>query len=234
MMALLAATLVPVVVAISLVAGADSFHQARVASAPAPTPTPGIYLMTEGPLQMEMTPLVAATPTAAQLARVHGILRQAWHAAATYRDLATAVAAGYQTSPALLVDTQGQHYFQPEAIQEAESGQFDPSNPPFLVYNTVHGRPVLSGLLYYLPASTTRKQLAAIFPPSLAAWHEHINVCITGGDSLLDGTSVAPIHDRATCEARGGAFLDRTGWMVHLWLHQPVGRGLFAMDRPSQ
>jgi hypothetical protein len=231
MTALLAGSVGLVVVAIILV-GSASFGQGHAASPPLPTPTPGLYLMTEGPLEMEMTPLAAAAPGVAQMAHLSGILRQAWQAAATYRDLSTAVAAGYQTAPALLVETQGQHYFAPQAFQEAASGHFDPAHPPFLVYNTVRGRPVLSGLLYYLPATMTRQQLAAFFPPSLAAWHEHINVCVTGGTSLLDGTAVVPIHDQATCLVRGGAFLARTGWMVHLWLHEPVGRSLFAMDRP--
>ncbi|HWE62064.1 MAG TPA: hypothetical protein VHB98_10160 [Chloroflexota bacterium] len=232
--ALLLGSLGLAVVAIVLVGGASYFAQGRAANPPSPTPKPGIYLMTEGALEMEMTPLVAGSPSTAQTAHLEGILRQARLVATAYQDLATAVAAGYQTAPDLLVETQGQHYFQPQYFQDAATGRFDPAHPPFLVYNTVQGRPVLSGLLYYLPAATTRQQLAAIFPPSLAGWHRHINVCITGGTSLLDGTAVAPIHERSTCLARGGAFLAQTGWMVHLWLHEPVGRSLFAMDRPQQ
>ena len=231
---LLGASLGLAVVAILLVAASSYFTQARAARPLIPTPTPGIYLMTEGALEMEMTPLSADTPSAAQLARVAGIARLAKHATAQYQDISAAISAGYQTSPALLVDTQGQHYFQPQYLGEADAGRFDPVHPPFLVYNTVKGRAVLSGLLYYLPASMTRRQLAAIFPPSLAAWHRHINVCIGGGTSLLDGTAVLPVHDRATCTGRGGAFLARTGWMVHLWWDQPIGRSLFAMDRPRR
>lgn len=231
---LLSGSLGLAIVAIAVVAGASYFTQARAARPPVPTPTPGIYVMTEGALEMEMTPLSASAPSTSQLARVAGIVRLARRATAQYRDVSTAISAGYQTAPDLLVDTQGQHYFQPQYLEAATAGQFDPAQPPFLVYNTVQGRTALSGLLYYLPATMTRQQLAAILPPSLAAWHRHINVCIGGGTSLLDGTAVLPVHDQSTCVAQGGAFLAQSGWMVHLWLDEPVGRSLFAMDRPRR
>jgi hypothetical protein len=227
-------SLVLAVAAIAIVAGAGYFVRAHAAQPPRPVPTPSIYLMTEGALEMRMTPLAPGAPSAAQLARVEGIVRQAQQVAAHYQDVSTALAAGYQTAPDLLVETQGQHYFQPDYVDAASLGPFDPAHPPFLVYNTLHGKTVLSGLLYYMPATATRQQLAAIFPPTLAAWHQHINVCVTGGTSLLDGTAVAPIHDQATCVAQGGSFLARTGWMVHIWLHEPIGRTLFAMDRPRR
>jgi hypothetical protein len=220
--------------AIIFVIGTGSFAGARSGSSLRPTPTPGIYLMTEGPLEMQMTPLAPGAPNAAQLARLATILRQARQAATAYQDVSAAIATGYQTAPDLLVEAQGQHYFQPEYYQEAEAGRFDPAHPPFLVYQPVQGRTVLAGLMYYLPAATPRQRLAAIFPPSLAGWHRHINICVTGGTSLLDGTAVVPVHDRATCEAQGGAFLAQTGWMVHVWLNEPVGRSLFAMDRPPR
>ena len=237
--ALLLGSLGLAVVAVLLVIGASYLSHAGAASLPAPTPTapapaatPRTYLMTEGALQMEMTSLSAGTPSRADLARLQGIVHQAADVELKYRDLAAALANGYQTAPDLLVETQGQHYFQPQYFQVASQGHFDLLHPPFLVYNRFHGKTQLSGLLYYLPASTTRAQMAAIFPPSLAAWHEHVNVCVTGGGSLLTGNAVLPIHDQPTCAAQGGSFTDRTGWMVHLWANEPLGKALFAMDRP--
>jgi hypothetical protein len=219
-------------IAILLVVGASYLSNARASRLPTPTATPGIYLMTEGALQMKMTAPSLQTPGGAEIARVKRIVQQARRAAARYRDLSAAVADGYLTAPDLLVETQGQHYFQPLYLQQASLGHFDPAHPPLLVYNQLDGKAVLSGLLFYMPAGSTPGQLAAIIPPSLASWHQHVNLCVSGGDDLLTGTAVLPIHDRATCGAQGGAFDDRTGWMVHLWLNQPFGKSLFAMDRP--
>ena len=232
-MVLLLAPLLVALLAIVAVAGANYFSGAHAAAKPPSPPRPQrIYLMTEGALEMEMMPLAPGTPSAARMARLERIVQQARQAVAPYHDIAAAVQAGYETAPDLLVDTQGQHYFQPQYLEAAATGHFDPTHPPFLVYNSEHGNTVLSGALYYMPTTATPAQLAAIFPPSLAAWHQHINVCVTGGTSLLDGTAVVPIHDQATCVARGGSFLAKTGWMVHLWLNQPMGRNLFAMDKP--
>jgi hypothetical protein len=231
--ALLVGSLAVAAVAILLVAGASYFASAQpVKHVPLPTPTPSIYLMTEGALQMEMTALSASAPTKAEIAHVAPIIRQARAVEAHYLALPAAIADGYLTAPDLLVETQGQHYFQPQYLQQASLGQFDPSHPPLLVYHQIQGKTVLSGLLYYMPAKTSPKKLATIVPPSLAGWHRHINLCISGGASLLDGAAILPIHDRADCIAKGGAFSASTGWMVHIWLNQPLGRSLFAMDRP--
>jgi hypothetical protein len=200
-------------------------------AARAGTTPPGLYLMTEGPLEMEMTPFSGTAPTTAELRRLNGMAHEASVATARYRNLSAAIADGYLTAPDLVVPTQGAHYFKPEYFDAANSGQFDLTHPPFLVYNRLHGKTVLSGLMYYLPATTPLQRLASIFPANLASWHRHINVCVVGGDSLLDGTKVLPIHDQSSCVAHGGTFTARTGWMVHLWLGKPAGPSLFAMDR---
>jgi len=76
--------------------------------------------------------------------------------------------------------------------------------------------------MYYLPAETTAQQLAAIFPPSLASWHRHLNLC-------LHGSTVLPVYRAAACAQQGGDFLASTGWMAHTWLWR-AHSGIFTID----
>ena len=113
---------------------------------------------------------------------------------------------------------QGYHYLNLAYLDRG----FDLRHPPFLVYDKVRGHLVLQGLMYYLPVQTTAQQLAAIFPPSLASWHRHLNVCLQGG-------RVLPVYTAAACTRWGGDFLATTGWMVHAWLWR-AHSGLFTID----
>jgi hypothetical protein len=186
--------------------------------------------MTEGGLEMVMTPLSSTAPTWAEIQQVYRTVSRAAAATAKYRSLAAARHDGYVTVPDLLVESQGAHYYNPQYLEAAEKGTFDPTHPPFLVYNTMHGRLTLSGLMFYLPESLTPRQLARIFPASMAGWHQHINVCVGGGTSLLNGTAILHYYDRASCAAHGGNFVGNTGWMVHTWIGRAGATGLFAMD----
>jgi hypothetical protein len=190
-----------------------------------------MILMTDGPLEMQMTPLSSHVPTRAELARLTWLVHQALAAMARYRDPRVAQRDGYGTAPGLFVPTQGAHYRNATYAGAAASGQFDPAHPPFLVYNTAHGHAVLSGSVYVMPADATPRQLATIVPLALGSWHQHINLCVVGGPGVLDWQAILPIHDPQACRARPGtSFLARTGWMIHLWARQPLGPLLFAMD----
>jgi hypothetical protein len=204
--------------------------------------------MREGGLEMLMTPLSGKAPTWAEIQQVYKTVSIAAAATAKYKDLAAAERDGFRTAPDLFVESQGAHYYNPLYLREAEQGttrarpsptgsvvstaasNFDPAHPPFLVYNTINGRPTLSGLMFYLPASMTPGQLARIFPASMASWHQHINVCVGGGTSLLNGKAILHYYDAASCAAHGGRFVGNTGWMVHTWIGQANGSGLFDMD----
>jgi hypothetical protein len=194
----------------------------------------GLIRMTEDGLEMVMTPLSGQAPTWAEVQHVYQIVSRAAAATAKYKDLAIARRDGYVTAPDLLVERQGTHYYNQQYLDEASRGIFDPAHPPFLVYNTVHGRPTLSGLMFYIDrpgrGSPTPRQLAQIFPASMASWHQHVNVCVGGGTSLLDGTAILHYYDPQSCAAHGGHFVGNTGWMVHTWIGQANGTSLFAMD----
>jgi hypothetical protein len=179
-----------------------------------------LMTMTEGAMQMQMTPLSGRAPTWSEIRRVYRIVSAQVAATAKYRDLAVAKHDGYSTSPILFVDGQGAHYL--KAGTDAET---NPLAAPVLVYDTIHGRQTLAGLMFLMPDNSTPRQLAAVFPASMASWHRHINVCISS-----DGNRILPIHDQASCGAHGGRFVRQTGWMVHTWIGPVRNTGLFALD----
>jgi hypothetical protein len=195
-------------------------------------PSGGLITMVEGPLQMQMIPLTGKAPTWDEIAKVYHMLAQARAATAKYQDVHVAERDGYVTAPILFVAGQGMHYLNPAYVPTGTHPAFDLLHPPVLVYNRIKGRIRLSGLMYYMPSRTTRQQLAAIFPASLASWHRHINFCVGGAtadDPLAATAKILPIHDAATCSAKNGVFIAHTGWMVHTWIWHS-GSGLFAMD----
>jgi hypothetical protein len=179
--------------------------------------------MTEGPLQMVMLHLTGKQPTWAEISKVYAMLSAGKSATAKYRDLRVAERDGYYTAGWLDVPSQGYHYINVNYTPEAMPA-FDPTKPWILVYNKVHGQMTLSGVLYGMPAKSTPKQLAAVFPASMASWHQHINLCVVP-------SQVLPIHDKATCLAHHARFLARTQWVVHAWFWQPGSVPAFAMDR---
>jgi hypothetical protein len=202
-------------------AGATGLFDLNFSAAPPrPAPSGALGTMTEGALQMQMTPLTGRAPTWADVSRVYKVVSAQVAATAKYRDLAVAKRDGYSTSPILFVDGQGAHYLKATAHQETS-----PLADPVLVYDKIGGKQTLAGLMFLMPANATPQQLAGVFPASLASWHRHINVCVSS-----DGTRVLPIHNRASCSARGARFVGSTGWMVHTWIGPVADTGLFALD----
>lgn len=195
-------------------------------------PYPAMTTMYEGAMEMQVLPPSGAAPTWQEVSRVVTELNAAKAATAKYQDVRVAEAAGYYTYPVLRVAEQGYHYINRDYTREWALGRHDFSHPPVLVYNQVHGQMVLSGLMYLVPWNTTPKQLATIFPPSMAGWHRHINNCIKGSDR--NGTLI-PYHTQSACTAHGGIFGARAfGWMTHAWIwHDTAGTSLFAMDMAS-
>jgi hypothetical protein len=76
-----------------------------------------------------------------------------------------------------------------------------------------------------IPATATPEPLAAILPPSLAFWHQHVNICIAG-----DKSKTLPLHTQAACSKAGGIFSAATYWMAHAWIGQAGDTGLFDMN----
>ncbi len=189
-------------------------------------PVPGAAVkpitMYEGPMEMQVLPTSGKAPTWDEISKVYHAMEIVRAATAKYHDVRVAERDGYITAPVFYVPGQGYHYVNFRRAAQSEF-KVDLATPPVLVYNKVGGKMPLVAAMYTQPQSATPQQLAAIFPASLASWHAHVNIC-------YDNTTIYPIHDRPACLTKGYRFAGNTGWMVHTWVWQQDGTGLFDMD----
>jgi hypothetical protein len=165
---------------------------------------------------MEMaTGHCTAQPTASQKAAAVSLVDQTVAAAAPFKSLAVAKAAGY-----VPLTPSGQrivHYINPAIYRQGHL--LDPAKIPVLVYvNTVHGA-VLLAAMYLMPqADTTTK------PPQpggcLTQWHVHTDLC-------MSGEKVVGNDNNGACAA--GSSNHITPPMMHVWMTS-VGGGPLAPD----
>lgn len=152
------------------------------------------------------------SPTAAQQRAAVDLVDKTVAAAAPYRSLRAAKAAGYV--PVTPTGLKIVHYVNPSLY--AEGPALDPSAIAALVYvNTDHGA-VLSAAMYIVPPG-------AGDPPQpggcLTQWHVHTNLC------FRDGVVVG--IDAGSCPA--GGVTKVTQPLMHVWL-APVPGGPLAVD----
>jgi hypothetical protein len=157
----------------------------------------------------------SATPTAAQQRAAVALVDKTVAAAAPYRSLAAAKAAGYV--PVTPTGLPVVHYINPAIYREGST--LDPSAIPSLVYvNTAHGA-VLSAAMYLVPPAAASQR-----PPQpggcLTQWHVHTNLCFRDG-------MVVGIDNGGSCPA--GSVNRTTPPMMHVWL-APVSGGPLAVD----
>jgi hypothetical protein len=159
-----------------------------------------------------------AEPTVAQQKAAVNVVDQTVAAAAPYKSLAAAKAAGY-----VPVTRPGQkvvHYINPSIYRQGSV--LDPTNIPVLVYvNTSHGA-VLSAAMYLTPQSS-----AAAKPPQpggcLTQWHLHTDLCLNAG-------MVVGNNNAGACPT--GSSNRTTQPMMHVWLTSVTG-GPLAPDPPA-
>lgn len=155
-----------------------------------------------------------ATPTPVQQQAAVTLVNDTVRAAAPYRSLAAAKAAGYR--PVTPTGLPVVHYINPELYLLGRV--LDASSIPVLVYvNTSHGA-VLSAAMYLMPLAGTTA------PPQpggcLTQWHVHTNLCFSGG-------SVVGTTDNGPCAA--GSVHQVTRPMMHVWM-VPVPGGPLSPD----
>jgi hypothetical protein len=184
---------------------------------------------------MRMTAPRAAR--AGDRARAAGIAAEARRAVEKYRDYRAALGDGYEI---LLphVPQKMYHFNNLSHYAEAER-RFDAARPTSLLYEKDGERYRLIGVMYTAPARLTEEELDERIPLSVAAWHQHVNVCLPQGDPLrnlfgggpafgLDGS----ISTEAVCREAGGRFYPRLfGWMVHLYPFEPTEREMWSVER---
>jgi hypothetical protein len=160
------------------------------------------------------TPHCTAQPTAAQQHAAVSLVDATVSAAAPYKSLAAAKAAGY-----IPLTRSGQrivHYINPAIYRQ--NHLVDPTSIPVLVYaNTSHGA-VLLAAMYLMP----RADDAAPPQPGgcLTQWHIHTDLCFSSGRVV--GTD-------ASAPCTGGSTNAVTQPMMHVWM-TPVTGGPLAPD----
>jgi hypothetical protein len=174
-------------------------------------------MSTMAPGMTMATPNCTAQPTTAQQQAAVALVDETVAAAAPYRSLGAAQAAGYV--PVTPTGRRVVHYINPWIYLQGP--KLDPQRIPVLVYvNTSHGA-VLSAAMYLLPQS------AAGNPPQpggcLTQWHIHTDLCFSAG-------KVVGTNDAGTC-APGSANRTTTP-MMHVWL-TPIAGGPLAPDPPE-
>jgi hypothetical protein len=170
-------------------------------------------------------------------ARAAVIAAEARRAVEKYRDYRAALRDGYEI---LLphVPQKMYHFNNLGHYAEAER-RFDAACPTSLLYEKDGGGYRLIGVMYTARAGLTEDELDERIPLSVAAWHQHVNVCLPQGDPLqnlfgggpgfgLDGA----ISTEAECREAGGRFYARLfGWMVHLYPYERTAREMWSVER---
>jgi hypothetical protein len=152
----------------------DDRREAVTSPVAAPTPTD------MGP-HMRMTSV--RPPQAGDERRAAAVAAGARQAIEKYQDYSAALRDGYQI---LLpqVPQKMYHFNHPGYYAEAER-HFNVEHPTSLLYEKTSGGYRLIGVMYTAPAGLTEDELDARIPLSVAAWHQHVNVCLPAGGRPL-------------------------------------------------
>ena len=169
--------------------------------------------------------------------RADAVANRAREAIEKYSDYRVALEDGYQI---LLphVPQKMYHFNNARYYVEAER-RFNPEHPTSLLYEKSQAGYRLIGVMYTAAAGLTERELDERIPLSVAAWHQHVNVCLPEGDPLqnlfgngtrfgLDGS----ISTEEACGKAGGRFYPQLfGWMVHLYPYKRTAREMWSVER---
>ena len=175
------------------------------------------------PHEMHAGPTVSFT----QLKATVDQLDRARAATEKYRDVGAARDDGYEAIGPYVIGM-GYHYVR---SRQPDRG-FDIEHPPILLYQkdtTAAGGLQLVGVSYLFnaPAGPDGQPVGSPFPPALAKWHKHGNLCV------MPDRSVETRLDDQECARRGGRFSAETQWMVHAWIWKDSPAGVFSPLNPS-
>ena len=149
-------------------------------------------------------------------------LNRALVATERYRDVRAARDDGYEAIGPY-VTGMGYHYVR----SRVPDAPFDIDHPPILLYEkdvTASGGLRLVGVSYIFSArpDADDQPVGAPFPPALAKWHKHANLCV------MPDRSVETQLDVEECGRRGGRFSAETQWMIHAWIWKDSAAGVFS------
>lgn len=171
-------------------------------------------------LHMKMTAPRSRTPEDQR--RADAIVQTLRGAVARYRDVRNAVADGFiQYLPNV---RQPMYHFTNYGNAHQAETAFDPAHPTSLLYKpTAGGGFELVGAMYTAPRRFDEAQLDERVPLSVAAWHQHVNICLPekAGYATADWQRFGFKGTIATadeCKASGGIFHPVIfNWMVHVY-----------------
>jgi len=167
-------------------------------------------------MHMTFTPTRAGT--AADTARALEVVEQLRAAIAPYQTLDAAEAGGYRArkDPEMVRGARLLHVGK-RTGRRGQDQPFEPSAPQALLYRRgADGQLRLAGAMYVAPLSATLDDLDAMIPLSLAHWHRHLNICVSGTQTSLRRIPKATTAE--ACEAAGGRFRAESRYMVHVMI----------------
>jgi hypothetical protein len=158
------------------------------------------------------TPNCTATPTSDQVLGATEYVQATSAAVAKYRNLSTAIAAGYVP----ITDTSYPvvHYLNPAYMNTKDL--LNPNTVDSLVYATTPYGPVLVAAMYLMPNYGNGPMPYGC----LVQWHAHTNLCTNDRTHLIQGFTPCP---------PGTSPYGTTPMMTHVW-QVPVAGGPLAID----
>ena len=146
-----------------------------------------------------------------------------------YPTVADAEAGGYRRAGPFSPGA-GAHYVLMDGTGTNLDGEIDLQRPLSYLYDGTSPTSEVVGVMYYTLAPDAPEGFAG----STDIWHKHSGAClVTNSDGSVE--SPLPVDQDTTpamCDEAGGAFLDTTGWMLHVWAvpGYDAPDGVFAHD----
>lgn len=138
-----------------------------------------------------------------------------------YRDVDTAVAAGFNQATAF-IPGRGAYFINPSRTDTT----FDPYQPEGLIYGPGPSGWRLMGVFYLYPVWSSQTPPGG-FTGGQDVWAVHDDFCIASGLAASEGTS------EADCGAAGGVWWDQMGHFLAAWLYRQNATGVFQETNPN-
>lgn len=149
-------------------------------------------------------------------ARALAVVEKLRAAIASYQTLADAEKAGYHSRRDAESVKGGRLLHVAKWPKRAGQTQaFDPAAPQALLYRRgSDGEFRLAGGMFVAPPDASSDDLDAMIPLSVAHWHQHTNICVTGNRRSFKLVPRATTAE--ACRQAGGRFRDESRYMVHV------------------
>ncbi len=145
-------------------------------------------------------------------------IRDATAAMQQFQDINNALAANYRQITQF-IPGMGRHMYR---VNPPADTVFNPADPEALLYEPDPSAPQgwrLSGAMFVIPIAQVPLPPDG-FDTNDDPWHYHTSLC------FFPNGNVAELP-QATCQAQGGLWQDKSGWLLHLWNYHLNPKGRF-------